>query len=78
MEEQPTVSSQRQLQLLFQKKAEREEVERTETAKAGQLLKKELEWMRRQPKARTTKSNRALMLFMIPKRKPSQQTGFWN
>ncbi len=28
----------------------------TETAKAKQLYKKELEWMRRQPKARTTKS----------------------
>tara|TARA_B100001167_G_scaffold98924_2_gene60261 strand:+ start:40480 stop:42363 length:1884 start_codon:yes stop_codon:yes gene_type:complete len=30
--------------------------EETETGKAKQLFKKELEWMRRQPKARTTKS----------------------
>jgi ATP-binding cassette subfamily F protein uup len=30
--------------------------EQTETGKAKQLFKKELEWMRRQPKARTTKS----------------------
>ena len=32
------------------------ELEQTETSKARQFYKKELEWMRRQPKARTTKS----------------------
>lgn len=38
------------------KKEEREAVYATEVAKAGKLAKKELEWVRRQPKARTTKS----------------------
>ncbi|HCD53139.1 MAG TPA: ABC transporter [Balneolaceae bacterium] len=40
----------------LQKKAEREEVYATEVDKAKKLAKKELEWMRRQPKARTSKS----------------------
>lgn len=40
----------------LQKKEEREAVYATEVAKAGKLAKKELEWMRRQPQARTTKS----------------------
>jgi ATP-binding cassette subfamily F protein uup len=31
--------------------------------KANNLYRKELEWMRRQPKARTTKSKAELMLF---------------
>lgn len=47
----------------LQKKAEREEVERTEVAKAGQLFKKELDWMRRQPKARTGKSKSRIDAF---------------
>jgi len=38
------------------KRDSRIEAETTETGKAKQLYKKELEWMRRQPKARTTKS----------------------
>ena len=38
------------------KREARIETEATETGKAKQLYKKELEWMRRQPKARTTKS----------------------
>jgi len=38
------------------KRDARIESETTETGKAKQLYKKELEWMRRQPKARTTKS----------------------
>lgn len=38
------------------KRQARIENEATETAKAKQLYKKELDWMRRQPKARTTKS----------------------
>ncbi len=38
------------------KRDARIETEATETGKAKQLFKKELEWMRRQPKARTTKS----------------------
>ncbi|MCL4129826.1 UNVERIFIED_CONTAM: hypothetical protein GTU68_014255 [Idotea baltica] len=38
------------------KKAEREQTELTETEKAKSLFKTELEWLRRSPKARTTKS----------------------
>lgn len=38
------------------KKESRVAAEETETGKAKQLFKKELDWMRRQPKARTTKS----------------------
>ncbi|MEX0649080.1 MAG: ABC-F family ATP-binding cassette domain-containing protein [Balneolaceae bacterium] len=53
----------------LEKRAEREEVERTETAKAGQLLKKELEWMRRSPKARTTKSKSRIQAFHKTKEK---------
>lgn len=40
----------------LEKREARIETEATETGKAKQLFKKELEWMRRQPKARTTKS----------------------
>ena len=40
----------------LEKKEARIELEATETGKAKQLYKKELDWMRRQPKARTTKS----------------------
>jgi ATP-binding cassette subfamily F protein uup len=47
----------------LEKKAEREEVFRTETGRAVQLMKKELEWMRRQPKARTTKSKSRIEAF---------------
>ncbi|RMA57955.1 ABC-F family ATP-binding cassette domain-containing protein [Ulvibacter antarcticus] len=40
----------------LEKREARIETEATETGKAKQLYKQELEWMRRQPKARTTKS----------------------
>ncbi|WMI69828.1 ABC-F family ATP-binding cassette domain-containing protein [Mangrovimonas sp. YM274] len=40
----------------LEQKENRIATEATETGKAKQLYKKELEWMRRQPKARTTKS----------------------
>ena len=40
----------------IEKKEERLEIEQTTQEKAQQLYKKELQWMRRQPKARTTKS----------------------
>ncbi len=43
-------------QYFLEKRAEREEVSRVEIGKARKLMKKELEWMRRMPKARTTKS----------------------
>jgi len=40
----------------LEKREARIDNDATETAKAKQLFKKELDWMRRQPKARTTKS----------------------
>ncbi|MDR8392594.1 ABC-F family ATP-binding cassette domain-containing protein [Aliifodinibius sp. S!AR15-10] len=43
-------------QYFLEKRAERREIERKKTHKAKQLYKQELEWMRRSPKARTTKS----------------------
>ncbi|MEX2396054.1 MAG: ABC-F family ATP-binding cassette domain-containing protein, partial [Balneolales bacterium] len=57
----------------LEKKAEREEVEQTETAKAGQLMKKELEWMRRSPKARTTKSKSRISAFHDVKEKATNK-----
>lgn len=45
------------------KRSEREEALQTERERAGQLMKKELEWMRRQPKARTTKSKARIDAF---------------
>ncbi|MTI88110.1 MAG: ABC-F family ATP-binding cassette domain-containing protein [Balneolaceae bacterium] len=53
----------------LQKKAEREAVEATEVAKARQLMKKEQAWMRRQPKARTTKSKSRIDAFYDTKKK---------
>ncbi|MEX0995203.1 MAG: ABC-F family ATP-binding cassette domain-containing protein, partial [Balneolaceae bacterium] len=53
----------------LQKRAERKEVEQTQREKAGQLLKKELEWMRRGPKARTTKSKSRIKDFHETKKK---------
>lgn len=47
----------------LEKKAAREEVHRSEVQKAGQLMKKELEWMRRMPKARTHKSKSRIEAF---------------
>jgi len=45
------------------KRAEREEQQRTEADKANQLMKKELEWLRRMPKARTHKSKSRIDAF---------------
>ena len=53
----------------LQKRAEREEVMKTEKGKAEQLFKKELEWMRRAPKARTTKSKSRIGAFYETKEK---------
>lgn len=53
----------------LQKKKEREEVEATEIAKAKKLAKTEQEWMRRQPKARTTKSKSRINAFHETKEK---------
>lgn len=57
----------------LEKKAEREEIEATEIAKAGKLMKKELEWMRRGPKARTTKSKSRIKDFYKTKEKAASQ-----
>jgi ATP-binding cassette subfamily F protein uup len=47
----------------LEKRAEREEVEKAGINKARQLMKKELEWLRRMPKARTTKSKARIDSF---------------
>ncbi len=56
----------------LEKKAEREEMLKTEVARARNLLKKELEWMRRQPKARGTKAKYRVEAFYELKEKASQ------
>lgn len=53
----------------LQKRAERQEIERKAAYKANQLFKKELEWMRRSPKARTTKSKSRIDRFYETKEK---------
>lgn len=55
----------------LEKKSEREEMLRTEVAKARNLMKKELEWMRRQPKARGTKAKYRIEAFHELKEKAS-------
>lgn len=47
----------------LEKKSEREEMLKAEVAKARNLLRKELEWMRRQPKARGTKAKYRIEAF---------------
>jgi ATP-binding cassette subfamily F protein uup len=47
----------------LEKKSEREEMLKTEVAKARNLLKKELEWMRKQPRARGTKAKYRVEAF---------------
>ncbi len=54
-----------------EKKAAREEVFQTEIHKASRLMKKELEWIRRMPKARTTKSKARIDAFYDLKEKAS-------
>ena len=57
----------------LEKRFEREEVFKTEVAKAGKLMKKELEWIRRSPKARTTKSKSRISAFYDTKEKASKK-----
>ncbi|CAN5862582.1 ABC-F family ATP-binding cassette domain-containing protein [soil metagenome] len=52
-----------------EKKAEREQQQDVEVGKARNLLKKELEWMRRQPQARGTKSRSRIDAFYDLKEK---------
>jgi ATP-binding cassette subfamily F protein uup len=55
------------------KKAEREASEASSIEKAKNLFGKELEWMRRQPKARTTKSKSRIDAFSELKKKAKQK-----
>lgn len=56
-------------QYFLEKRAERHEIERRKAHKANQLFKKELEWMRRSPKARTSKSKSRIDDFYETKEK---------
>lgn len=56
----------------LEKKSAREEMLKTEVSKARNLLKKELEWMRRQPKARGTKAKYRIDAYHELKEKASQ------
>lgn len=57
----------------LEKREARIETEATETGKAKQLFKQELQWMRRQPKARTTKSKSRIDDFHEIKARASQR-----
>jgi ATP-binding cassette subfamily F protein uup len=50
-------------EFFLQKRAEREVLQSTEKDKATQLMKKELDWLRRMPKARTGKSKSRIDAF---------------
>ncbi|HEV7349327.1 ABC-F family ATP-binding cassette domain-containing protein [Telluribacter sp.] len=57
----------------LEKKAEREEAEAAEIDKARNLMRKELDWIRRQPKARGTKAKYRVDAFEDLKDKASQK-----
>lgn len=56
----------------LEKKAAREEVRQAEVDRARNLMRKELDWMRRQPKARGTKSRARIAAFHDLKEKASR------
>lgn len=56
----------------LEKKSEREQMLRIEVDKAKNLMRKELEWMRKQPKARGTKAKYRIDAFYELKEKASQ------
>jgi ATP-binding cassette subfamily F protein uup len=56
----------------LEKKAEREEILKVEVTKARNLLKKELDWMRRQPRARGTKAKYRIEAYYELKEVASQ------
>ena len=58
----------------LEKREERETAFDTEISKAGKLMKKELEWIRRSPKARTTKSKSRITNFEKIKVKANSKT----
>lgn len=57
----------------LEKKSQREESEAASVEKARNLYRKELEWMRKQPKARTTKSKSRIDNFYEVEKKASQR-----
>ena len=57
----------------LEQKEARVTLEQTETNKAKQVFKKELDWMRRQPKARTTKSKSRIDDFFDIKKKAKKR-----
>ncbi|MFN0202520.1 MAG: ABC-F family ATP-binding cassette domain-containing protein [Bacteroidia bacterium] len=57
----------------LEKKAAREEMKDAEIEKARNLMRKELEWIRRQPKARGTKAKYRVDAFETLKEKAAQQ-----
>ena len=57
----------------LEQKEARITLEQTETNKAKQVFKKELDWMRRQPKARTTKSKSRIDDFFEIKKKAKKR-----
>ena len=57
----------------LQKRAEREANFNTELSKAGRLMKKELEWIRKTPQARTTKSKARVDNFENIKQKANSK-----
>src|SRR5690349_3832381 len=56
----------------LEKKEAREEMLKVEVSKARQLLKKELEWMRKQPRARGTKAKYRIDAYYELEKKASQ------
>ena len=58
----------------LEKREEREAAFDAEVSKAGKLMKKELEWIRRSPKARTTKSKSRITNFEKIKEKANSKT----
>lgn len=59
----------------LKKRAEREEIEQKESAKAAQLLKKELAWINTQPKARGTKAKARVNAVDDIKERATQSNG---
>ena len=57
----------------LEKKAEREAISQSETSKAKNLMVKELDWIRRQPKARGTKSKARIDAFYHLKDKATKR-----
>ena len=57
----------------LEQKEQRTRIENTELSKAKQLYKKELSWIRRQPKARTTKSKSRIEDFKSIKQQAQQR-----